>query len=116
MIELILFKKMGIVLLSDNSLFCVLLGETGTACGFYCYYYLNYVGMRLIKSLVYLRGFVVAVECVVGLCLLCRFDDGTWIDHDVAVIFVQTLVIDPTMYSIGCHDILYLENPNKKIK
>lgn len=58
---------------------------------------------------------VVAVVCVVVLCLLYRFVDGTWIDHDyVAVISVQTLAIDPTMYSIDCRDKLYLRTKRQK--
>lgn len=51
---------------------------------------------------------VAVVVCVVVLCLLYRFVDGTWIDHDVAVISVQTLAIDPMMYSIDYRDKLYL--------
>lgn len=46
--------------------------------------------------------------CVGVLCLLYRFVDGTWIDHDVVVISVQTLVTDPMTYSIDCRDKLYL--------
>lgn len=54
--------------------------------------------------------------CVVVLCLLyrLRFVDGTWIDHDVVTISVQTLAIDPMMYSIDYRDKLYLAGACEK--
>lgn len=59
---------------------------------------------------------MVAVVCVVVLCLLYRFVDGTWIDHDVVVISVRTLVTDPMTCSIDYRDKLYLQHTHKSAK